>query len=167
MVPDVFGGIQFRTVRRQPEEPDVAGDAQLDGTVPPRLVKKHDAEVVCIERRGVGKEDGHGFAVAPREHQACKGTVMRTDGTEGVDRFAHDLVGGLRTNMPGSPATAGVIDAAEPAFVLKQEPYAHGAWNVGHSRGQQFRKFFYMPLGLQGRIDHGGGAALSCASHGA
>jgi hypothetical protein len=69
MIPEMFGGIEFGTVGRKPDEADVVRDAQIGGAVPPGLVENHKTNVIGIHGGGVGEKNRHRFAVATGKHQ--------------------------------------------------------------------------------------------------
>jgi len=122
VVPDVFGWVEFRGIRRQGQEHPVVRDLQSARTVARGAVMDHQDEVVRKRLSDMAREEGHAGAVHRREHEVSRSAVPRTERPMGMGVFPDDLFADDGPDACPGPASTGIVDPSEPGFVLKEDP---------------------------------------------
>lgn len=142
VIPQMLGGIEFGTVRRQKEEAHRAWDTQGMGLVPAGSVHNNKADIVGKLVLDVREEDGHRFRIEPGHNEGDEPSVSRTNGGERIDVLPDNLVSGDRAFGQRRPAAPGVADAPEPAFIFEQKAQPFPFWDSLYNRPDRFREFF-------------------------
>lgn len=86
-VPEVFHRVELRRLRRQWQDRDVAGDDEIIGHVPARLI--HDEDGMRIIGHVPGDLDQvlvHGMGITPGHDQRRRLAELGADGTEDIGR---------------------------------------------------------------------------------
>ena len=142
VLPDVFGGIQFRRVGRQGKQSHVGRHGQFMGLVPSGSIEKHDAVFVRKLRRGLGQKDAHQTGIDPGQNHRRHLAVGGAHGHISVHIFADQLAADCRPQGQRRPTASRVADASETAFVLKQHTHLCVCWKALGYGLESLRKFF-------------------------
>ena len=122
VVPDVFGWVEFRGIRRQGQEHPVVRDLQSARTVARGAVIDHEDEIVGERFTDMAQKEGHACSIHGGQDEVCGGAVPRTERPIGIGVFPDDLFADDGPDACPGPASAGIVDASEPGFVLKEDP---------------------------------------------
>ena len=122
VVPDVFGWVEFRGIRRQGQEHPVVRDLQSARTVARGAVIDHEDEIVGERFTDMAQKEGHAGAVHRREHEVSRSAVPRTERPIGIGVFPDDLFADDGPDACPGPTSTGIVDPSEPGFVLKEDP---------------------------------------------
>lgn len=126
-LPDVFGGIQLWTFRRQGNERDVGRNDQLVGHVPAGAVD--DESGVGAWRDSFAdfdEEQIHRIGVAGGENQRRALAVLWTDSAEYVGRGGPLIVGRARPRSAFRPSARDLVFLADARLVLEPDFYFVG-----------------------------------------
>jgi len=83
--PEVLNRVEFRRLRRQWQDRDVAWDDEIIGHVPARLIHDEDGmRIIGHVPRDFSQVLRHRVGVAPRHDQRCRFTLLGADGTEDI-----------------------------------------------------------------------------------
>jgi hypothetical protein len=126
-LPDVFGRVEFGTLGRERYERDVAGDVELAGRMPTRLIEQQDG--VALRRDILGdfiEMQLHRLSVASRQDQADRLAFFRANRAEDVGRGGA-LVARRRGTRPTlRPAAGDLVLLSDAGFVGEPDFYSAG-----------------------------------------
>jgi hypothetical protein len=143
IVPDVFGRIEFRRIRRKLFQHHVIGDSQSARAVTWGAVINHQNKIVWKFFSYMIQENRHAHAVHIRQNQMGRCAVLRTERAVCVNVFTNHLLADDGANARARPASSRIVDPSEPCFILKK--YSQGfmcCGGFGISQRNDFRPFF-------------------------
>ena len=142
MIPDVFHGIQFRTIRRKKKQGHICRNTEFVRGMPSCGIKKHEAMVMETFLGCCRKKYGHYFRIHPRHHKRNKLSICWTHGSHNIHELAHNLMSDNRALPTRRPTPTQIIDPSKTAFVLKEYLDSH-AWRYRlDGFPQNLREFF-------------------------
>jgi hypothetical protein len=126
-LPDVFLRVQLGTFGREEYERDVAGDVELAGGMPTRLIEQQDG--VASRRDLLGdfiEMQLHRLGVAPRQDQADRLAFFRADRAEDVGRGGALVARRRGPRSALGPAAGDLVLLSDAGFVGEPDFYSAG-----------------------------------------
>ena len=114
-------GIQFRTARRQGEQPHVFWDSEFVGRMPRSLIQPHDNYLVSEIDGHLLEKERHHLGVGIGQDQSCQPTQVWTYGSTDRQQLRDHLIAHLWTDGFGCPTSSWRIDAPKASFLLCHE----------------------------------------------
>jgi hypothetical protein len=104
--PEIFDRVEFWGIGRQPQERDVFGDAQIQGSMPAGAVQHENIMRALGDRPGYLDEMGvHGPGVGMGHDQRGGRPALRADGAEDVGPLVAGVARGARGRVARSAQT--------------------------------------------------------------
>ncbi len=123
-LPDVLDRVEFGAFWRQGQQGDVAGDVQLSGGMPPRLVEhQHGVRARLDGLRYLGEVQHHRLSIAPGQDKAGGLAQGRTNRAEDVCRLRALVLRGRRAAAAFGPPSGDFVLLADPCLVLPPDFY--------------------------------------------
>lgn len=122
ILPDVFGGVEFGSVRRQGNEGDVVGDGESGRAVIAGSVAYQGGMAAgCDPPRDLGEMQGHGLRVGLGQDKRRRHGARRADGAEQIGPLVAPVARRARAgSAPGPDAGQGAL-LADAGFVLEPD----------------------------------------------
>lgn len=125
--PDMFGGIEFGAIGREPKKLHCGGNTKIFCGVPSCAVKEHEAEGIREKLGSVCQKERHYFRIDPGHDEGGHIATERINSSNSIQELPDNLLCDLRSLNARRPASSFVADSPEPRFILKEYPYRHAA----------------------------------------